>query len=44
MEDTAKKPKHIADKPVYQEYVKSTDYGLGMKNKNQKELLKKDVF
>ena len=32
------KVKHIADKPVYQEYVESTDYGLGMKNKSQTEL------
>jgi len=35
------KVKAIVDKPVYQEYLESTDYGLGMKNKNQKELLKK---
>ena len=33
MSETTKK-KHIADKPVYQEY------GLGMKNKNQAELFK----
>ena len=35
------KVKAIVDKPVYKEYLKSIDYGLGMKNKNQKELLKK---
>ena len=37
-----KKKKHISDKAVYQEYLKSTDYGLGMKNKNQKELFEGD--
>ena len=35
-----KKPKHIADKPVYKDYIKdgkieSSDYALGMKNKSQ---------
>ena len=40
--ETTKKKKHISDKPVYQEYLKSPEYALGMKNKNQKELFEGD--
>ena len=48
MEDTIKKP--ITDKPAYTEYlntagdkVKSADYALGMKNKNQIKITESEV-